>query len=204
MANAVTTLKSAADLLALPTLAAKELLTLFNTQNKNLFEMIILPEELSLSSVAWSALDTAMVTVYVQSINLSFFGIEYTRYNHEQAANDLSYPGDITINFIENEESFVRLYLQKWISETVNLREFSGIAGDYIFANNQNAAKKTAIVIPQMTTGAPSLCWIKLNGLRYKTMDPWELAQNSTDPLTITCHCAVDNVQLYSPATPFL
>jgi hypothetical protein len=204
MPNVVNTLKKNADLLSLPTLAAKELLALFNPQNKNLFEMVILPENLSLSNVGWAVLDTAMTTVYVQSIDMGFFEVEYTRYNHEQVASGIEFPEDISINFIENEESFVRLYLQKWMAETVALRTFSGIPGDYVFADNQDGAKKTALIIPQMTTGAPSVCWIKLTGLRFKSMEAWDLSQESGEPLYIKVKCAVDNVQLYSPLSPHI
>jgi len=199
MANAVLTAKKAADALALPTLAAKELLQIFSPQNKNLFEMILYPENLSVSAIGWAALDTAMTTVFIQSIDMNFFGIEYERYNHEQGAKDIVYPEEATLHLIDNEEAFVRLYLQKWMADTVALRTFSGIPGDYVFANNQDAAKKTAIIIPQMGTGLPSLCWIRIDGMRFKSMESITLAQDSGEPLIISVQVAVDNVSLMSP-----
>lgn len=202
--NVVQTIKNAADITSLTTQAAKELLGIFSPQNKNLFEMILSPQELSSKNVAWAALDTIMTTIYVQSIDIPFFNIEYKRYNHEQGAFDLAYPDEISIKIIDNEESFARIYIQKWISDTVNLRYYSGIPGDYVFKNDQNAAKKQAMIIPQMTLGVPSLCWIKINGMRYKSIENLSFSQDDSGPLILNLVCAVDNVKLFSPATPFL
>jgi hypothetical protein len=202
--NVVNATKKAADTLAFTTLAVKEMLQLFNPQNKNLFEMTLAPQDFSFSSLGWAALDTSMATMYVQSIDMNFFGVEYERYNHEQAASGISYPEDVTLHLIDNEEAFVRAYVQKWMAATVAIREFSGVPGDYVFADKQYDARKQALIIPQMTTGLPSPCWVKITGMRFKSCEPWSFSQSDNEPLVISIVCAVDNVQLFSPLTAVL
>jgi hypothetical protein len=196
--------KKAADLAAISTSAAKTLLEVFNPQNKNLFEMTLSPQNISANNAAFIALDTAMTTVYVQSIDVPFFSLEYIRYNHEQGVLDIEYPSEMTIRILDNEVSFARIYIQKWMAATVNLKYYTGIPGDYVFKDNQNEAKKTAIIIPQMTTGLPSLCWIKVEGMRYKSLEPLSFAQDDPEPLILSLTCAIDNIKLYSPANPLL
>lgn len=202
--NVTNNLKKVSNAAALPTNAVKALLEVFDVQNKNLFEILLAPTKLSFASVGWAALDTTITSLHCQSISMPFFSLEYTRFNHEQAVTDIEYPGDITINFLENELSFVRIYLQKWMSDTVNLRWYSGVDGDFVFKDNQDAAKKTALVMPMTGMNLPSPCWIKLEGLRYKSIEPWTFSQEENTPFIIAVTCAVDNCRLFSPATPFL
>jgi hypothetical protein len=197
-------LKQVANVTGIQNEAVKDLLTVFDPQNKNLFEILLAPSNLSFSTAGWAALDTTIMTLHCQSISAPLFSVKYDRFNHEQAAVDLDYPDNVTITFIENELSFVRLYLQKWMSETVNMRYYSGIPGDYYFKDNQNAAKKTALVMPMTGMNIPSPCWLKLEGLRFASTEDWSFAQTDTDPMIISVTCAVDNVRLFSPATPFL
>jgi hypothetical protein len=197
-------LKSLADIAALPNQGIKALLEVFEPQNKNLFEVLLAPGELSLANAAKAALDTAITSVFCQSISMPLFSIEYARYNHEQGTFDLEYPDTITIHFLENDLSFVRIYMQKWMSDTVNLRWYSGIPGDFVFKDNQDAAKKTALVIPTTTMNLPNLCWIKIDGLRIQSIEPFSFAQTDSEPMIIAVTFAVDNVRLFSPANPFL
>lgn len=197
--------KKAADTAAITTTAAKELLSVFNNQNKNLFEMVMSPQDLtSLSALGWAALDTALTTVYIQSISIPFFSVLYERANHEQFAANLEYPENITIHFYENEEAFVRAYMQKWMHDTVKLKTFSGEPGDYVFADNQYAARKQALIFTQTTLGLPSPVAIKITGMRFQSMEAWDLSQDNGEPLIISVNVCVDNISLYSPLTPLL
>jgi hypothetical protein len=197
-------LKGVANISAIPTNAIKTLLEVFEPQNKNLFEVILAPGDLSGANIAMAGLDTSITSLFCQSITTSLFSITYQRYNHEQAPSSLEYPDTVTINFLENDLAFVRIYMQKWMSDTVNLRYTSNIPGDYVFKDNQDAAKKNALIIPQTSMGIPSPCWIKIEGMRYQSMEQLSFDQTAGDPMIIAVTCAVDNIKLFSPANPLL
>lgn len=200
--------KSLADTYGIINEGTRYLLDIFNPQNKNLFEILLVPEPLPKNAVtidttlmttqeyaARSFLDNVVTKLHVQSIDIPFLNLEYARYDYLQGVFDITYADEVTITFIENELGVVRNFLNNWLKLTVK----DNPAGGVVFVDNQWLGRKKAIVIPQMTTGAPSAAWVELRGLRYKLMENWTLAQNESDPMYITVTFACDKCWIISP-----
>jgi len=195
----IQTTKKAADVLGKISEARKVLLQVFNPANKNVFELLLYPQNFptSVTGVALASLDTALASLYIQSIQVSFFSLEYTQFGHQKSVTELQFPEEVTFTFLENETGFVRSYVNKWIKETV-FYDFMGDSG-YIFEDNQDAAKKTAIIIPQSGLGIPSLAWIRMSGLRFKSLGELTFGQAEGDPMFLDVTCACDQIWISTP-----
>jgi len=199
--------------------ATKLLLEVFNPQNKNIFEMILTPEtiegvdkKVSISQIAHVAVDPLITKVCLQSIDIPMMSFETERVGNAQMISDVIYPEEVTLTFIENELSTVRMWLANWLKQIVyvsNDPSYGMIEGlsstplsntpGWTFYENQNFAKKKAIIIPLMTTGLPSLVWYELRGLRIKSIENITFDQKESDPMYITVICSVDNCWMKSP-----
>lgn len=171
----------------------KSLLEIFDPQNKNIFEIMLYPASISTdpSSIATAALDSIISKLHIQSITMSFVGLEYDVWNEEKIVKGVIYPEEITITFIENEIGIVRNYLTHWLNQVVYV---SSITGEWIFKDDQISAKKNAIIIPQMKIGTPSPGWIQITGIKYKQLGSLTLAHSDGDPMLLECTFAIDNL----------
>jgi hypothetical protein len=170
----------------------KTLLQLLDPQNKNIFEMLIYPASLSgLLSIGTAVLDTIVAKLHVQSITMNFPGIEYQTWNEEKVPTGVLYPEEISITFLENDLGIIRNYMDHWFEEILYVNP---ITGEWVFRDNQVAAKKNAIIIPQMKVGLPSTAWIQITGMKYKVMEGITLSHADGDPMMLTVTFAVDNV----------
>ena len=182
----------------------RTLLELLDPQNKNLFEILLYPKAVEsnptdIGSLASGALDSTITRLYIQNINFPFLGIEYETYNELKGTKGVTYPEDGTITFIENELGIVRNYLNRWLKEIIfPVKEKDATSGilrtNYVFTENQEGAKKNAIIMPLTGLGVPSTGWIKLEGLKYKSMENIEFSQGATDPMLITVTLSCDTV----------
>lgn len=170
----------------------KALMELFDVQSKNIFEILLYPQNLSLSigSVAGAALDTLMARFHIQSMTIPFVGIEYEKANEHKYVKDVIPPEECTLTFIENELGAVRNYMNSWVKSIM----IPDLKGGYFFNSDQLAPKKNALIIPQMSIGLPSTGWIEIQGLNYKSTADLEMGHSVADPMTLDVTFAVDNV----------
>ena len=207
--------KLAADTIGIVAESAKFILEVFNPQNMNLFEMILIPEiystpgsSPSIGQLAHAGVDTLISTVCIQTIEVPFMSFETERVGNMSIISDVIYPEEITITYIENELGVVRDYLTNWQEQIMTLDKnalgnFAPLGGTetetgWIFEDNQEFAKKKAIIIPQMTTGLPSTAWVEIRGLRLKAMEPWTFDQKESEPMHISVTCSCDNIWIKS------
>jgi hypothetical protein len=178
----------------------KRILEVFDTQNKNMFEIVLYPAPPkkfgigTLKTLGLGALDSTLTKIYVQSISCPFLKFEYESYQEVKEIKDLTYPEQMSITFVENELGFVRLYIKKWFEQIVKVD--SKDPNSYVFQANQAGAKKNGAVIPLMGTGLPSLPLIKFYGLKPMGIQDIEFSQAEGDPMLITVDFSVDNVWL--------
>ena len=183
--------------------AAMELFQLTDFQQKNQFEIILLPETAknlrgedtwsTTKRIAKSALDLVVAQFYIQNIDIPHNSVEYARYDNLQAVQDMAYADEITITFIETEAGLVRQFLANWMS--LQFTE-DKLHGGYVFADNQWLGRKQAIIMPLSRLGLPQTSWWCVEGMRFKTHDSISFDQQSPDPMTISCTFAVDQVYL--------
>ena len=183
--------------------AAMELFQLTDFQQKNQFEIVLLPEEFinlrgdtlkdTAKRVAKSALDLTVAQFYVQNMDIPHNAVEFTRYDNLQAVQDMTYADEVTITFIETEAGLVRQFLANWMSLQFTRDE---IMGGYHFADNQWLGRKQAIIMPLSRLGLPQTAWWQIKGMRFKTHDSISFDQQAPDPMTISCTFAVDEVYI--------
>ena len=197
--------KKTVDLAAKPLTALREFFSTFDPQQKNQFIAIILPEVLPSNTtfadrakvIARSVFDATMFEFHIQNLDIPVNGIDYTRYDHLQAAQDITWADEVTVSFIENELSAVRTFLQNWMSLSFE-RNLTYPKGGYVFNDNQYLARKKIIIMPQSRTGIPNTVWIEIRGARFKSMENFTFDQQSPDPMMISVTMAVDGVYLNS------
>jgi len=185
--------------------AAVDVLTILDPQQKNLFEILLIPEPypynrtiapLDLATqVAKSIGDTAICKFYVQQMDIPHSSIEYGRFDALQAATDITYADECTITFLESELSLVRIFLKNWMDLTYKKDTFSD---GYVFADNQWIGRKKAIIFPQSRTGIPNLVWLELRGMRFKFIENFQFDQAASDPMMISVTFACDDIYLNS------
>lgn len=183
--------------------AAMELFQLTDFQQKNQFEIILLPEVAhnlrgdnawdNTRRIAKSALDLVVAQFYIQSMDVPHNSVEYSRYDNLQAVQDMAYADEITITFIETEAGLVRHFLANWMS-----LQFTAdpLHGGYRFADNQWLGRKQAIIMPLSRLGLPQTSWWCVEGMRFKTHDSITFDQQASDPMTISCTFAIDQAYL--------
>jgi len=199
------TTKKVIDTYGQITKASKAVLDLLDPQQKNLFEIILIPETPpnlngisalnAAKQIASIALDLAICKFYVQNLDIPLNSLEYSRFDYLQAITDMTYADECTITFIENELSIVRTFMKNWMDLSFERDEFHG---GYLFNDNQWLARKKAIILPQSRTGIPNTVWIELRGLRFKAVQNFSFDQQSFDPMMIPITFACDEIYLNS------
>lgn len=198
-------IKSATDsTLGKLNLGARTLLELFDPQNRNLFEILLYPKAVEanptdLASIGSAALDSVITKLYIQNMDIPFMGFKYADYNELKAIQDIEFPTGCTFTFIENELGVVRNYLNHWMKEIAfPIYEKDATSGilrtNYIFTDNQEGAKKNAIIIPLTGMNLPSTGWIKLEGLKLEKIENIIFDQGEAEPMRIVVSLSVDSV----------
>jgi hypothetical protein len=199
MADAASTAKAIADAtVGNLNKATAFLLDLFDPQNKNLFELILYPANITfgltaedLKFLGQAALDTVIARLYVQSINVSFRDFEYQDYNELKGIRDIKYPDTISMTFIENELGFVRNYIRYWEK---SIGDKSLLSEQFLFNNNQSITKKNGILVPLMGIGLPNPAVIRFIGLKFKSWGELTFSHGDGDPMLLTVNFSVDDV----------
>jgi len=178
--------------------ATRYLLDLFDPQNRNLFEIILYPKVFSAETLANSltvATDTVVARLHIQTITIPFLSLEYANYNEMKGVQTLIYPETVSITFIETELGVVRNYLNNWVKEIFFPSITLTAQESYVFMDNQEASKKNALIVPLMGIGIPNPGgFIKLTGLKFKSIDDLTFGHGEGDPMIITATFSVENV----------
>ena len=97
------------------------LFQLLDFQNKNLFDVIFYPTYFSMDPISAvlqgtsTALDQVVQRLHIQSISIpSFNTVEFENADIEQYAKNLTRATEITMTFIETEQSVIRNYIAAW------------------------------------------------------------------------------------------
>ena len=99
---------------------------------------------------------------------------------------------EITLTFIDSELGPVRSYLMGWL----NLIAYKGVDGKYIFRDNQEAAKKNAIILLQTTKVVPSPSAIRITGMRPSSLGSLTVGHAEEEPFTLTVSFNIDAIDL--------
>jgi len=196
--------KSVVDAAAILNEADIALASTFSLQHKCLFEMLIYPETFPKTpgGIALSVLDTIMMRVNLYAINdIPLTGFEYQRSGGRQFLKDLVYTDTFSCTFLENSFGNVKGYFRKWEEEIVTFSKgsslgFKNLRGDYLFKDDQDASKKTAIIIPMQPDMLPSPEWIKIDGMKFKNVTGIGYDHASGENEIITAEFTCDNIRL--------
>jgi hypothetical protein len=165
-------------------------------QNRNLFELIIWPKNMfNIKSVAMSAIDTIISRLYVTSITVPFISFEYETYNEIKEIKDIVYPTQVTMILLDNEFAMTRTWINAWIKGSIITKPLVDPDGGYVFYDDQESAKKNALLTPVGGLGLPNPGgWFKFEGLKPMSMDELTFEHNTGDPMLLTVNFSVDNV----------
>lgn len=177
------------------------LLSLLDVQSKNIFEMLLYPQDLL--SFRAAAFDALVSKIHVQNLTIPFPSFEYDTANEEKYIKGIIYPEEVTITCVENELGILRNWLNSWIKDIafpmgdLNMASEAAVRsvkGGWVFRDDQQISKKNAMIILQMGSGLPSTGWVKMEGLKLKSTGDLEIGHGIGDPMMIDITCAVDNV----------
>ncbi len=225
---AIDALRNIAESAGQLTKARIDLLQNLDLQWKNIFEIIFYPSEITPKSIANSALDTTIASIYTRGIEgISFPSLEYTEINGVKHISGITYPSEVTLTLLEDELGTARNFCQNWLNsiyspslpmervgergvgidgfvgtEINNLINTEGHSFYYVFENNQKQSKKNATVILKSKLGIPNLGgWIKLEGLKIKSMEGFEDISHiaGDEPLLIRAVLSIDSAKLITP-----
>jgi hypothetical protein len=86
------------------------------------------------------------------------------------------------------------------LSSSLNSGGFPGEEGTYVFKDNQEAAKRTGMLLLKPINESAGLISryprIMMHGVVYQEMDDYNLKQDSSDPLMYNLTCSVDEVKI--------
>ena len=174
----------------------KWLLDLFDSQAKNLFEVVIYPQNLfGFKGFLQAGVDLAIARIYIQSLTVPFPAFTYETVNEKKYVKDIVFPDQVTFNFIENDIGFVRAYVNSWIEDIADKGFFGN---NWTFKYNQKDSKKNAYIIPVMGLGIPSTAVFYLYGLKYMSMEEITLDQKDGDPMMLAVTCSVETTKIKS------
>ena len=225
--SVINALSTTADVLGYLNRGRVELLTLLDLQWKNQFEIIFVPQVFNTDTIPNMAIDTAITSLHVQNISgIKLPDIEVIDINGIKHVTGITSPEDVTMEFIENDLGLVRFFLQRWmnliytpmvnydpvkdgiqkaagggfnVNDNVNTE---GHSSYYVFRDNQKAAKKDAVIMFKGTTSLPSAGgWMKLDGLKLKSVSGFDIGQKEEEPLMITATMSVDMIKFIVPLT---
>lgn len=170
-------------------------------QHKCLFEIMIYPEAplggftaKGFMAFAEAATDLFIMRTYLYAINdIPLFGLEYQRTGGMNFIKDLVYPDTFECTFLEDQAGSVKGYFRKWM-EKIAIR--GATTRDYYFNDDQNASKRTALIIPMQTDMLPSAEWIKIDGLKFKSITGIGYDHASGDNELLTASFSCDNIRL--------
>ena len=203
--NVINKYKKVVDIAGVLNEVDRAALTLTTLQHKCLFEILIYPEEFpnlfsSPKAFLLAGMDFAVTRLYLYAINdIPIIGQEYKRSGGYQFVKDLVYPDSFTCTFLETGLGVVKKYFRYWQEVITSYDEYSR---DYVFNDNQNKSKRTAILIPQQSDVLPSLEWIKIDGMKIKSVTGIGYDHASGENEIITAEFSCDNIRLVS-ASPF-
>jgi hypothetical protein len=185
-------------------LGVRTALELFDPQNRNLFEILLYPKAVEsnptdLMSIGSAIMDSTITKLYIQSMDIPFMGFKYADYNELKGVQDIEFPTGCTFTFIENEAGVVRNYLNHWMKEIAfpvyEKDSTSGILRtNYVFTDNQEGAKKNAIIMPLTGMNLPSTGWIKIEGLKLEKIENITFDQGEAEPMKIVVSLSVDSI----------
>jgi hypothetical protein len=175
--------------------AERLLFQLMDFQNKNSFDVIFYPTYFSTDPVsailqgASVALDQLVQRLHIQSISIPAFNtLEFENADKEQYARALTRATEITMTFIETEQSVIRNYIYAW-NNLIYYYDF--VKQTYIFRDDQYAAKRNCKIFLLTGIGNPSVAYLTITGMRPKSIDELTLSHEEQDPYkpVITFHC---------------
>ena len=194
MTNAVNIAKKVVDVTGLLAKGEAFVLSKLEMQHKNQFEVIFFPDtsgdwKSNLKASAFALLDTVIVSLYVQSVVVTFSSIEYERADNIQYIKDIEYPESIKMTFYEDDLGVVRTYLNVWMKNIANV----DTDGKFVFNDDQIYSKKNATLTPLMKTGLPSGAWVGFKGLKIKNIGDITFDQSSPEQMLIDVDFACDH-----------
>lgn len=196
--NIINNYKKVVDIASLPSEASRYALANIGLQNKCLFEVLIYPEEFpkTLKGIAFAATDLLVMRLYLYSINdIPLLGFDYQRSGGFQILKDAIYPENFTCTFLENQMGSVKRYLRQW-QELI--ATYDPKTREYFFNDNQKDSERTCLIIPQQTDVLPSPEWIKIDGMKLKTITGISYEHGAQDNEIITVDFKCDNIRLFS------
>jgi hypothetical protein len=129
----------------------------------------------------------------IQGINID--GIEFKRIRGKQYAQDLVYTDTVTAQFFDDSYGTMKNFFRKWQNL---VRTYDDDIKEYVFEDNQAAAKRTAMIIPNSKANVPSEEWIMLRGMRPQSIESLGYEHSNGEYELISVSFAVDSVRLYN------
>ena len=164
------------------------------------------------ASAALALLGNKITSLYLQSITLpSSFTIEYDEIS--KLPKSLVKPEQVSMTFIEDEQATVWRYLQTWRKTIAYaappsssnafgsaVKAFLSQEVEYVFADNQLASERVAILLPgkatdsTLTYGTGKFPRIMMYGLKFKGMEDLTFSNEEGGNLTYTANFSVKEV----------
>lgn len=187
-------------------------LTKQDLQHKNRFKLILVSAfgsgvARAILSAARTVASNLVSIFYLQSITLpSAVELEYEGNVRNKILRTMKTPSEISMTFLESEKAVVWRFLQDWRKQIVTVAStslgnyasglFTGNnQTEYVFADNQNAAKKLGILL--INTGNDKNLYfprIMLYGIRPISFGELALGQDESGNLTYNCTFTVDEI----------
>jgi hypothetical protein len=146
----------------------------------------------SLESASNLPAETAITTFNLQTATIPQISFEYERRQEKRFIKDIIHPDNVIMSFIEEERGDVKAFIAALVKEIVIRND----KGEFIFQDNQEAAKRDAIIKVKSGIGANSIFqpagWIKLEGLKYESTDEQSFEQGSGDAMILSVTFSVD------------
>ena len=129
----------------------------------------------------------------ITGINID--GIEFKRVRGKQYPHDVIYTDVVTAQFFDDSFGTMKNFFRKWQNL---VRVYDDKLKEYVFMDNQAAAKRTAMIIPNSKANIPSEEWIMLRGMRPQQIESLGYAHSDGEYELISVNFAVDSARLYN------
>jgi hypothetical protein len=114
------------------------------------------------SALAGSAIDNVITKIFVQSITIPSYGVEYERINGNMFPKTAMWPGEVTMSFLDDSYGASRRWINNWLADVYvpynfELNTAAGISRAFssaytvrgkVWRDNQARARKTARLVP--------------------------------------------------------
>ncbi len=179
-------------------------------QHKCLFECIIYPEKINIKSFskdslkqgASIALGVQLMRTFLYAINdIQLVSFEYDRVNGFSFIKDINYTDSISMTFLETQLGLVKNYFLTWLDE---IAYYEPKTREYYLRDDQSQSERTCLIIPQQKDYLPSLVWIKIDGLKIKSITGIEYSHEDSDIEKITIEFKADNIRLINALSSIL